>query len=157
LAPPDDHSKQGEPAMSDRIFGVIGLVLAAFYAWQGTRIELSFISDPVGPKIYPFIIAGLLAVSSLVFVLKPDPAPDWPTAGRLFEIGVTVAVMIAYAMILPEAGFVLATALGASFLSWRLGATPLKAILAGIAIAVGIYVIFHLILGLSLARGPWGF
>jgi putative tricarboxylic transport membrane protein len=29
--------------------------------------------------------------------------------------------------------------------------------IAGIVISVGIYVIFHLVLGLSLAKGPWGF
>ena len=35
--------------------------------------------------------------------------------------------------------------------------SPVKAAVAGAVIAIGIYVVFHLILGLSLARGPWGF
>ncbi|QKV19719.1 tripartite tricarboxylate transporter TctB family protein [Oricola thermophila] len=143
--------------MSDRIFGVIGLLLAGFYAWQATLIQESFIQDPVGPKAFPFIIAVVLAASGIVFVLKPDPAPDWPAVGRIFEIAVTVAVMIAYALALPEAGFVVSTAVAAAFLSWRLGAKPARALAAGIAISVGIYVIFHLVLGLSLAEGPWGF
>lgn len=143
--------------MSDRIFGVIGLLLAAFYGWQATLIQESFISDPVGPKAFPIIIAIVFALASLVFVLRPDPAPEWPAVGRLFEIAVSVAVLVAYAYALPEVGFVLATAVAAAFLSWRLGAHPLAAVIAGIAISVGIYVVFHLILGLSLARGPWGF
>lgn len=143
--------------MSDRIFGIFGLLLAAFYVWRGTLIQESFIQDPVGPKAFPLIIAGLLALSSVVFVLKPDPAPDWPAFGRLFEIGVSVAALVAYALALPEAGFVASTAVASAFLSWRLGAKPLNAIAAGIIIAVGIYVIFHLVLGLSLAKGPWGF
>ncbi|TCD16123.1 tripartite tricarboxylate transporter TctB family protein [Oricola cellulosilytica] len=143
--------------MSDRVFGVIGILLAAFYAWQSTLIQESFIQDPVGPKAFPLIIAIVLALSSLVFILKPDPEPDWPAVGQLFEIGISVALLVAYALALPEAGFVASTAVAASFLSWRLGAAPLHAIPAGIAIAAGIYVVFHLILGLSLARGPWGF
>jgi len=143
--------------MSDRIFGVIGILLSAFYAWQATLIQESFIQDPVGPKAFPVLIAIVLAAASLVFVLKPDPAPQWPAAGRLFQIAVSAALMIAYALALPEAGFVASTAVAAAFLSWRLGAQPLAAIIAGVAIAVGIYVVFHLILGLSLARGPWGF
>ena len=65
--------------------------------------------------------------------------------------------MVAYAMVLRELGFVVSTALASALLSWRLGATPVKAAIAGVSIAVGIYVCFHLILGLSLARGPWGF
>lgn len=143
--------------MSDRIFGIIGLLLAAFYAWQATLIQESFIQDPVGPKAFPIIIAALLAVSSLVFIWKPDPAPDWPAAGRFFEIAISVAVMIAYALALPEAGFVLSTAVASAFLSWRLGAQPIFALIAGIVISFGIYAIFHLVLGLSLAEGPWGF
>ncbi|MCB1386811.1 MAG: tripartite tricarboxylate transporter TctB family protein [Nitratireductor sp.] len=143
--------------MNDRIFGAIAVALAAFYAWRATAIQESFIQDPVGPKIFPFMIAALLGVSGLVFVLRPDPAPQWPHLSRLFEIAVTVAVMVAYALLLPEAGFVISTAFAAAFLSWRLDAPPLKAAIAGIAISVGIYIVFHLILGLSLARGPWGF
>ncbi len=143
--------------MGDRALGVIGLLLAVFYVWRATLIELSFISDPVGPKVFPFIIAAIIAAASAVFIWKPDPAPEWPAAGRLFEIGISVAVMITYAQLLPEAGFVVSTAFAAAFLSWRLGAQPVWAIVAGILIAVGIYTVFHLILGLSLARGPWGF
>ena len=65
--------------------------------------------------------------------------------------------MVAYAYALPTAGFVVSTAVTAAYLSWRLGTPPLKAAIAGVVISVGIFVIFNLILGLSLARGPWGF
>ena len=64
---------------------------------------------------------------------------------------------MAYAMALPAVGFVAATAVASAFLSWRLGTAPLPAVAAGVAIALGIYVVFHLILGLSLAEGPYGF
>lgn len=143
--------------MADRALGGAGLLLAAFFAWQTTVIQESFISDPVGPKGFPLIIAALLAIASLVIVLKPDPAPHWPSLGRLVEIAVAVAVMVAYGMALPLAGFVPATLVASAWFSWRLGAKPIEAILAGVAIAVGVYVVFHLALGLSLARGPLGF
>jgi putative tricarboxylic transport membrane protein len=143
--------------MSDRIMGGVGLLLAAFFIWQATLIQESFISDPVGPKIFPIIIGGLVGLSSLAIFLKPDAEPEWPDFSRLFEVGLTVAVMIAYAYALPTAGFVVSTAVAAGYLSWRLGTPPVKAAVAGAAIAIGIYVVFHLILGLSLARGPWGF
>jgi len=143
--------------MSDRIMGGVGLLLAAFFIWQATLIQESFISDPVGPKIFPIIIGGLVGLSSLAIFLKPDDDPEWPDFSRLFEVGLTVAVMIAYAYALPTAGFVVSTAVAAGYLSWRLGTPPVKAAVAGAVIAIGIYVVFHLILGLSLARGPWGF
>ena len=143
--------------MSDRIMGGVGLLLAAFFIWQATLIQESFISDPVGPKIFPIIIGGLVGLSSLAIFLKPDDEPEWPDFSRLFEVGLTVAVMVAYAYALPTAGFVVSTALAAGYLSWRLGTPPVRAAVAGAVIAIGIYVVFHLILGLSLARGPWGF
>jgi putative tricarboxylic transport membrane protein len=143
--------------MGDRLFGGIGLALAAFYIWQATQIQVSFITDPVGPKTFPIIIGLLLGISSLVILLKPDPKPHWPALGRLAEIGLAVVVLVAYAYALPVAGFVIATALAAAFLSWRLGTSPLQALVSGVATSIGIYVVFHLILGLSLAEGPLGF
>ncbi|EKF43864.1 tripartite tricarboxylate transporter TctB family protein [Nitratireductor indicus] len=143
--------------MSDRIFGVFGLLLAGFYLWQASVIELSFISDPFGPRAFPYIIGVVLAIASAVVLWKPDTEPEWPAFSRLFEIGIAAAVMIAYAMFLKDYGFVACTTVAAAYLSWRLGARPVSAAIAGVAIAVGIYVIFHLVLGLSLARGPWGF
>ena len=143
--------------MSDRVFGGIGLLLAAFYIWQATQIQESFISDALGPKAFPVIVGVVLGLASVWFLIKPDPAPDWPTFGTLAEIGVAVLVMAAYALALPELGFVIATAIAAGYLTWRLGTRPLQSLVAGVATSVGIYVVFRLILGLSLARGPLGF
>ncbi len=143
--------------MSDRVFGGVGLALAVFYIWQATVIEESFIQDVVGPKMFPIIIGTVLGLSSLWFILRPDPSPHWPGAGRLFEIGMAVAVMIAYAIMLPQIGFVIATAVASAYLTWRLGTRPLQSLVAGVATSLGIYVVFRLILGLSLAKGPLGF
>ena len=144
--------------MSDRILGGFCVALAAFYIWEATQIQLSFISDPVGPRTFPdhHRRAGRRCrVWSIL--LRPDPEPDWPASGRLLEIAAAVIVLVAYAQLLPVLGFLISTAVAAAFLSWRLGAGPIQAIVAGILISVGIYVVFHLILGLSLARGPFGF
>ena len=143
--------------MSDRIFGVIGLALAVFYAWQATVIEESFLTDAVGPKMFPYIIATLMGLASLYFLLKPDPQPHWPSAGRLAEIALAALVMIAYAMALPQAGFIIATAVASAYLTWRLGSKPLWSVVIGVSTSLGIYVVFRMILGLSLARGPFGF
>ena len=142
--------------MSDRILGGAGLALSAFYIWQATRIQESFMSDPVGPKGFPFIIGAALAIASLAIILRPDPAAHWPAAGKLLEILVAAAVMVAYGLALEDLGFVPATILASAYFSWRLGARPLEAAAAGVAISVGIYAVFHLALGLNLAVGPLG-
>lgn len=143
--------------MSDRIFGVFGVLLAIGYAFAAFAIQESFLSDAVGPKAFPLIIAGILGLSSLVIALRPDPEPVWPQLARFAEIAAAVLVMILYAKALPEVGFVIATAFAATYLSWRLGSGIIGALLTGVGTSVGIYVVFHLVLGLSLARGPFGF
>lgn len=143
--------------MSDRIFGLFGLALAIFFAWAALQIEESFLSDEVGPKAFPLIIATILGISSIFIALKPDAEPEWPSLARLVEILAAIVVMILYAQFLPVAGFVIATAVAASYLTWRLGSLVLSSLLIGVLTSVGIYVIFHLVLGLSLARGPLGF
>lgn len=143
--------------MSDRIFGGIGLALAIFFIWGAFQVELSFIVDPIGPRTFPIIIGTLLGIASLVILLRPDPEPAWPALPRLLEIGAAAVVMLAYAVLLPELGFVIATAIAAAYLTWRLGTAPLQSLVAGVLTSVGIYVVFHLVLGLSLARGPLGF
>lgn len=143
--------------MSDRIFGGIGILLAIFYAWQATIIQESFLSDAVGPKTFPLVIAAVLGLSSLWFLIKPDPEPHWPAAGTLAEIAFAALVMIAYALALPELGFVIATAIASGYLTWRLGSPPVQSIVIGLGTSLGIYLIFRVILGLSLARGPLGF
>ncbi|HPD91059.1 MAG: tripartite tricarboxylate transporter TctB family protein [Rhodobacter sp.] len=143
--------------MSDRIFGAFGLGLAIFYAWATLQIQESFLSDTVGPKAFPLIVAAILGLASLVILLRPDSAPQWPAPGRLAEIAAAAVVMILYAEFLPKVGFVFATALAAAYLSWRLGSTVVQSVIAGIGISIGIYVVFHLLFGLSLARGPFGF
>lgn len=199
--------------MSDRIFGVLGMLLAAFFIWGALRIELSFISDPVGPRSFPILIAAVLGLSSLAILLRPDIEPRWPEtggildfaqiaiawglvalilpaglvelglgevaglssahlcllaapvvaalAGRLFggvsrlaEIALAALLMVAYSLALPEAGFLIATAWTAAVLTWRLGTTVPGSVVAGVLTALGIYVLFHKVLGLSLSEGP---
>ena len=76
---------------------------------------------------------------------------------RLAEIGFALLVMFGYAQVLPVLGFVFATVIITAYLTWRLGAGPLTAILNGVGTSVGLFVLFELIFGLSLADGPLGF
>ncbi len=143
--------------MSDRILGGAGLALACFYIWAATIIPDSFMADAVGPRTFPIIIGAIIIICSVVFILRPDPEPQWPAISNLLEIAGAVAVMAVYAKLLPELGFVISTVFATTYLTWRLGSPILGSIITGVATSVGIYVVFRLILGLSLARGPLGF
>ena len=143
--------------MSDRIFGLFGLALTAFYIWATSIIPDSFMIDVVGPRAFPYIVGTVLGICSLYFLLRPDEEPEWPILINLIEIIFATAVMFAYAWALSRVGFVIATVFATAYLSWRLGTKPLNSLITGVATAVGIYIVFHKILGLSLAKGPLGF
>ncbi|MEI4472255.1 tripartite tricarboxylate transporter TctB family protein [Frigidibacter sp. MR17.24] len=143
--------------MSDRIMGGIGLALSLFYIWAATIIPESFMADVIGPSTFPIIIGVLMAVCSLVFIARPDPDPVWPPLNRLAEIGFAILVCFLYAQLIDELGFAICTALASGYLCWRLGGTPVTAVLTGLGLAAGLYLIFKTILGLSLAAGPLGF
>ncbi|QOL80747.1 tripartite tricarboxylate transporter TctB family protein [Pseudooceanicola spongiae] len=143
--------------MSDRIFGAVGLLIAIGFAFAAMAIEESFLSDAVGPKAFPLIIAAVLGLASIAIILRPDASPEWPSLGRLTEILAAAVVMILYAEMLPVIGFIIATIFAAAYLTWRLGSGLVGSVLTGLGTSFGIYIIFHLVLGLSLARGPFGF
>ena len=143
--------------MNERIFGVISFIIACGYIYVASLTQLSFISDPVGPKTFPYIIGSIFAVSSLFLIFKPEFNPHWPSLYKFLEIIFVTIILIVYAYSLPVVGFVISTLIATFILSWRLGAKVTEAIIFGAVISFGIYFLFRTILGLSLAKGIWGF
>jgi len=113
--------------------------------------------DVIGPRTFPYIVGGVLGLCSLIFIVRPDPEPEWPHLRDLLEIAMAAAVMLLYAWALPEFGFLISTVFATAYLTWRLGTTPLMSLVVGVLTSVGIFVVFHMILGLALAKGPLGF
>lgn len=143
--------------MSDRIFGGVGLALAVFYIWAATIIPDSVMADAIGPKTFPIIVGIVMALCSMYFMFRPDANPAWPGLANFLEIICAFVVMMLYAQFLPKLGFLISTVFATAYLTWRLGTRPLNSLVTGVATSGGIYVVFKLILGLSLARGPFGF
>ena len=143
--------------MSDRILGIVCVLIAGFFIWQATLVETGFIVDPLGPSAFPIIVGVMLGLAGLYTILRPDPEPEWPARGRVLEIGFATLVMIFFAFAVAPLGFVATTVVTAGLLSWRLGSRPLMALITGIGIAATVYIVFHFALGINLARGPWGF
>ncbi len=143
--------------MSDRSFGFVTLILLAIYAYGVSQTQESFMPQPVGPKVMPYILTGLALICAIYFIVRPDPEPSWPARSGWLEIGAGILVMYVYAHSLPVLGFVVASAMAAAYFVWRFGGSWLQSLVAGVVISVTIYLVFHQLLGLSLAKGPWGF
>ncbi|MCU0910586.1 MAG: tripartite tricarboxylate transporter TctB family protein [Rhodobacteraceae bacterium] len=141
---------------ADRIFGAVMIVLALGYVLSAMNIQTSFISDPVGPRVFPYMVAAVVIVCSLVMVLKPDPDADWPAPLMLLKIGAALAVLIGYALTIRAMGFIIPTVIASAVLSYMISPRAVPAALAGLGLGVGLYVLFKVVLGLGLVALPRG-
>jgi len=134
---------------SDRIFGLIILITAVAYIAAATQIQTNFFSGEYLPKLFPILIGAVAAISSLVLVFKPDPDPEWPDGRTWGNLLVAVIVLAFYSVLIKPLGFILPTAIAASILSYQISPQPMKAILAGVGLSLGLFVVFKFILMLG--------
>ena len=142
--------------MSDRIFGLVVLLVALAYIAGATQIQTSFLSDPVGSKTFPIIIGSIAGLCGLLMMFRPDPDPEWPASRTLFALLIAVAVLVAYAYSLKPFGFIIPTAITASILSYQLSPRVVPAAIAGTGLSVGLFIVFKFALGLGLIPFPKG-
>ena len=139
--------------MTDRLTGVLLLVLAMAFGIAGSGFESDFITDPLGPSAFPVMLAVVLAFFSVFLLFKPDPEPAWPGLGQWGRQIVTLAGMVSYGIVLEFIGFPIASVLLVAFLALMLGAKPVRAVLTGIGASVVLYFLFNNFLGLPLPLG----
>lgn len=139
---------------SDRIFGAVATLVALAFIASATQIQTSFLADPVGPRTFPYLIGIVAGICGVFMMLKPDPDPDWPAIHTLGALAVAVVVLVAYAYALKPLGFVIPTAITATILSYQIEPRATRAVLAGIGLSVGLFLIFKFALGLGLVAFP---
>ncbi|MDE0306566.1 MAG: tripartite tricarboxylate transporter TctB family protein [Albidovulum sp.] len=139
---------------SDRIFGAIMIAIALFYIWSASQTQVSFLSDPVGSKTFPYIVGAVSILCALIFILRPDPDPTWPRLATAAKIAFAVVVLIGFAVSLEPLGFIIPAAVASSLISYQISPKPFNAMAAGVGLSVVLFAIFRYALGLGLA--PFG-
>ncbi|WP_110668517.1 tripartite tricarboxylate transporter TctB family protein [Salinicola halophilus] len=141
--------------LNDRVFGLVMLVVAVAYYYGATQFPVPFGgTEAVGPETFPKLLAVILAICSLYMIVKPDADNPWPVSRTFLELGIAVATLIVYALLLEPIGFILATTFAVGTLCWRMGAKPLRSYLTGLISGVVVYVLFTYGLELPLPLGP---
>jgi len=142
--------------MSDRIFSILMLLLAATYIWTARGFDPGFMSDPLGPSTFPYLLGSVLAITAVYLLVRPDPPANWPDPRHLLQMLLVVVVLLAYAGLLEWLGFLIATTLTVTVLGWRLGASLKMAVLTGIGVSLVVYGLFDMLLELPLPAGLLG-
>jgi putative tricarboxylic transport membrane protein len=138
----------------DRIFGLVMIVVALGYLLGATAIRTSFMSDPVGPRVFPYLVGCVTLLCAVMMVLRPDPEVEWPIGRTLLNLGVALVVLIAYAFMIKPLGFILPTIIVSGILSYQIDPQPKRAALTGLGLGVGLFVLFKFVLGLGLKGLP---
>ena len=141
---------------SDRIFGLVVLMVALAYIASATQIQTSFLSDPVGSKAFPIIIGAVAALCGLVLMIRPDPDPSWPAMRTLVSLAIAIIVLVLYAYLLKPLGFLIPTAFSAAILSYQISPRVGPATITGVSLSAGLFVLFKFALGLGLVAFPKG-
>ena len=136
--------------ISDRIFGLVVLMVALAFIASATQIQTSFMSDPVGPKAFPMIVGAIAGLCGLIMMIRPDPDPQWPKGRTFLALIVAIVVLVGYAYALKPLGFLIPTAIAAAILSYQISPRVIPATLSGLGLSVGLYLLFKYALGLGL-------
>lgn len=137
----------------DRVIGGVLATLGIVVAVEATTFDVGFMTDPVGPKALPLLVAAMLVASGLVALLRPraDIAP--PSADAFVRMGAAVAVFLVYAASLPWLGFFLSTTLVVTALSLLYRGPLLPSSAAAAVLAGGLWLLFVRLLSLPLPVG----
>jgi len=149
---------------ADQITGVVMLVFSLAVIQGGWRMPPSNTFGP-GAGFLPICLGVLMAaLSTMLFVnasREPRDASDrspFPDRKALTAIAATVGSLAAYNFLIEPLGFLLSTALLSAFLVGVVERERwLTTTLVAVANAVGLYVVFQVLLGVSLPKNLLGF
>jgi putative tricarboxylic transport membrane protein len=130
------------------------VLLGAAAIWHAQTLVVPFAADPVGPRVFPTIVAAVLAICGFILLLRPGEVDvefgAWP---RAFAI---VAASLVYPLLLLPLGFILATALLCFVSSLAFHGRLMASAISAVVTSVLFFVLLDRLLDLPLPRGPLG-
>jgi putative tricarboxylic transport membrane protein len=143
--------------MSDRILGAVCIVMAAAMAWFAQAYAPPFSYEPVGPRAFPRLLAGLMAVAGIWLVIKPSIVGNPFAKGAVKLIAASAVTVFVYALLFQILGFTLATALMAVPVGMAFGGSWKQSLLGGIGLGLGLFLLFDKLLDVVLPTGLLSF
>lgn len=141
--------------MSDRLLGAACLVVAAAMAWAAHGYAAAFSYEPVGPRAFPLLLSGLMALGGMVLVARPSAgAGGGVYAGvPLKALALCVLTVLAYAIGFEVVGFPLMTMLMTVPVGMAFGGTALKSLGGGAVLGIVLFLMFDRLLDVVLPAG----
>lgn len=141
--------------MTVRLAGVAIFMIAALYTWYGRDYTASF-GDVLGPSVFPMLVGIPAMILSASLVVFPTGQVEWPAPSHMLRQAAALAILLAYALLLRDLGFPLATFGLLLGIGLVLGGAPVQVLILAALFAPALWALFDQILGLPLAvLGRW--
>jgi putative tricarboxylic transport membrane protein len=131
--------------------------MAAAMAWFAQAYAPPFSYEPVGPRAFPRLLAGLMAVAGIWLVIKPSIVGNPFAKGAVKLIAASAVTVFVYALLFQSLGFTLATALMAVPVGMAFGGSWKQSLLGGIGLGLGLFLLFDKLLDVVLPTGVLSF
>jgi putative tricarboxylic transport membrane protein len=152
----------------NKVTGLGALVVGVAYFLATLNLKVAAVSDPIGPRFFPFILGGCMIFVGLLLVLKKEELTEKNRAvifsfpadkGLLIRILQTCVAGFIFGLILDPVGYLISSVL---FMTTMMFITygPRRYLLnvtVGFIFGVSTYVVFFEVLQVSLPRGILAF
>jgi putative tricarboxylic transport membrane protein len=150
---PADPSDERKIHAADRVPGIVIALLGLAAGLEATTFDVRFLTDPVGPKALPMLVAAIFVLAGGRAALLPDQVAAWPNRAVLMKLVGAAAAFLLYPLALPVVGFFTSTTLVVATLSWLYGAPWLKGVAAAATLSGALWLLFVRVLALPLPIG----
>jgi hypothetical protein len=142
----------------------IAIAVISFLACAGAvKLGAGQIGSP-GPGFFPLVLGGTTGILSLIILFnklwkkkKFTVAQSRVSAGGVIKVACILSALVAYGLFVEKIGYVLITLIIFGFLLKVAGAKKWSFVVGGaVVVAVGSYILFSSLLGVSLPKSPFG-
>ncbi len=148
---------------ADQITAIVLLLFSAFVIEESTKMDL-FVEFAPGYGFFPFWLGILMAILSLMLLIdawrrpESDELAPFPPRQAFINVVIILTSLGVYAFLMESLGYVLDTLLLVCLLlglvereKWQ------STLLVAIVSTAALYILFEILLGVSLPKGPLGF
>ncbi len=141
---------------ADRVWGTAILLFGGIYLLEGIRIPPAAIGDPLGPRVFPTVLGGVMLVCGGALLLRPAAPHGAATLTRRFfgPVLLLCGLLVAYALSLSWIGYPVATCVFMVIAAGMMGERSLiRSLAIALTFSVGMYVLFTRFLLIPLPPG----
>ena len=139
--------------MRTRVRGLLVGLVGAAIGLEATTFDVRFMTDPVGPKALPGLVALMLILAGVKGLVRPEPTGPWPSRAVLGKIAAATTAFLVYAVALDALGFLLSTTLVVTALAYLYGAPTRRGLPAAALLSGALWLLFVHLLALPLPIG----